>query len=554
MVRLFDTHVIRKHAELDGMWEFSLNENERFEYSLPVPGCWEQHPDFRTYRGKGTYRKEIFVDEKTNICLEFKGVSHSCEVFFDGVSMQKHYNAFTPFRVYIADVSSGTHEIRVCVDNSFGEHSALHIPNDYYTYGGITRPVSVEYLPEVFIENIRFSPKCINGVWCGTIVVNVRNFSDKYFKGELKYFFDGNSEFAFDNIELNPYESKEIVTSAEFSDVKPWEVLKPQLYYLDVRLCVDSVVIDDYIERIGFREIEVAGKRFFLNGREVFFKGFNRHEDHSIFGCAIPLQIMAEDIELILKTGANAIRTSHYPNDERFLDLCDERGILVWEENHARALSLERMQNPNFDRQCRDCINEMIINHYNHPSIVIWGILNECASETEIGRTKYIEQFEQIKKLDKTRPTSFATCQHFKDICLDLPDIISVNLYPLWYDETSPEECLSKELEWIESKNQGEKPVIISEVGAGGIYGYRSDTAVRWTEERQQIILDEVLEKFVNNSEICGVYIWQFCDCRVTEEEWFMVRPKTRNNKGIVDGYRRKKLAYDTVKKHFGGI
>lgn len=554
MVRLFNTHFVRKHAELDGMWDFSLNENEGFEYSLPVPGCWEQHPDFRTYRGKGTYRKEVFVDREANICLEFKGVSHSCEVFFDGVSIQKHYNAFTPFRVYITDVSSGMHEIKVCVDNSFGEHSSLHIPNDYYTYGGITRPVSVEYLPDVFIENIRFSPKCINGVWCGTIAVNVRNFSDKYFKGEVKGFVDSNTEFTFGNIELNPYESKEFVTSAEFLDVKPWDVLKPQLYYLNVRLYVDSVVIDDYIERIGFREIEVVGKQFFLNGKEVFFKGFNRHEDHSIFGCAVPLQIMAEDIELILKTGANAVRTSHYPNDERFLDLCDERGVLVWEENHARALSLERMQNPNFDRQCRDCINEMIINHYNHPSIVIWGILNECASETEIGRTKYMEQFEQIKKLDKTRPTSFATCQHFKDICLDLPDIISVNLYPLWYDETSPGESLSKELEWIESKNQGKKPVIISEVGAGGIYGYRSDTAVRWTEERQQIILDEVLEKFVNNSEISGVYIWQFCDCRVTEEEWFMVRPKTCNNKGIVDGYRRKKLAYDTVKKHFGGI
>ena len=124
------------------------------------------------------------------------------------------------------------------------------------------------------------------------------------------------------------------------------------------------------------------------------------------------------------------IRDSHYPNDELFLDMCDERGIMVWEENHARGLGIDGMNNPNFDQQCENCIREMIGNHYNHPSIIIWGILNECASHTEEGREKYKKQYEQIQSMDKSRPTTSATCQHFKDICLDLPDIVSFNQYP----------------------------------------------------------------------------------------------------------------------------
>ena len=358
-----------------------------------------------------------------------------------------------------------------------------------------------------------------------------------------------------------------MTVSADFPGVKPWCCENPKLYYLHTQLydggqpakdapaadgTQEGILLDDCIERIGFRRVETRGDKILLNGEPVFFKGFNRHEDHSSFGCALPLQAMAEDIELILQTGANAIRTSHYPNDERFLDMCDERGILVWEENHARGLSLERMMNPNFDRQCHDCIEEMIRNHYNHPSIVIWGILNECASNTEIGRDKYKEQFEQIKQMDASRLTSFASDKHLTDLCLDFPNVISINIYPVWYYPETPEEYLNNDLKWIHETVAEKKPVIISETGAGGIYGYRSDTCAKWTEERQEMILDSLLTEYVNHPELSGIFIWQFSDCRVTEE-WFGNRPKSYNNKGIVDTYRRKKLAYATVKKHFKG-
>ena len=259
---------------------------------------------------------------------------------------------------------------------------------------------------------------------------------------------------------------------------------------------------------------------------------------------------MDYDLNLFADTGANAVRMSHYPNDSLFLDLCDEKGFFVWEENHARGFSEDMMRNPNFDRQCADCIDEMIRDHFNHPSIIIWGILNECASETEYGRGCYERQFRQIKALDPSRPTSFASCKHYKDICFDLPDIVSMNIYPLWYHDAPVKEYLDDLYNWIQTTEGAGKPFLITEIGAGAVYGMRSPNMDKWTEEYQEYALSEQIQAVLGKEGCSGIFIWQFCDVRVSRE-WFKTRPRSLNNKGIVDEYRRPKLAYQTVRKLF---
>ena len=547
MDRLFETNYIREKTTLDGMW--NLHIDGRGDFSVPVPGCWEQIPSLSSFRGKGVYKRTLTTKKDGNIRIVFKGVSHTGDVYFDGVKVGCHYNAFTPFSVIVKNVKCGEHELKVEVDNTFGDHSTLHVPNDYYTYGGITRPAFFEQIEDAFIEYVHFTPNYKDGKWYGKIEVLICNISDNDFYGKI---ISGINETKIQvDVKVKANDKTLVSFESEFENVSCWSEKEPKLYLLNTILYKGENEIDDLIERVGFRVIEIKGKKIYLNGEEIYFKGFNRHEDHPVFGCALPLQVMSHDMDLMLDTGANAVRTSHYPNDERFLDMCDERGVLVWEENHARGLSLARMQKPLFDKQCEDCINEMVLNHYNHPSIIIWGILNECASHTEEGREKYAKQFAQLRELDTSRPKSFATCQHFSDISLDLPDILSVNLYPLWYDGQEPLEQLEKEKKWMEEAAGAEKPFLITEYGAGAVYGNRSDTFARWTEERQEQILDAVIEAYMSRDDLSGIFLWQFSDCRVTEEEWFMVRPNTRNNKGIVDGYRRKKLAYNTVKKHY---
>ena len=541
MIRLFDTHRIRYSRELDGMWDFRMSGFDK-AYTMPVPGVWEQHPDFLGYRGKGTYTRTVYV-KGGNVRLEFKGISHTADVYFDGQKIAHHYNAFTPFSAIVKNVSEGEHEIRVEVDNTFGEHSALHVGNDYYTYGGITRPVALELVEDVYIKNLRFTPYKKDGVWRAGIEVFIENLSDTEKAVRVRAALI-NTELKKD-VDIAAKSVETVVFDEGFPNAKAWTTKEPELYYLNVS--VDGT--DDLIERVGFRTVEVKGTRIYLNGEPMYMKGFNRHEDYAVDGCAVSVQHMAQDMDLMQDMNANAVRTCHYPNDERFLDLCDERGMLVWEENHARGFVLEQMQNPNFERQCEDCIREMIENHYNHPSIVIWGILNECASETEEGRRMYKKQYEQIRSMDNSRPTTSATCRHLKDICLDMPDVVSFNMYTKWYIDDDIKAVNDREIDWIYNSGGANKPIIVSELGAAALYGYRDRSMCKWSEEYQAALLDESLEVYMTDKRISGVFVWQFADCRVTPEDgWFATRARCHNNKGVVDEYRRPKLAYDTVK------
>ena len=114
-----------------------------------------------------------------------------------------------------------------------------------------------------------------------------------------------------------------MVFDREFIGVKSWSEKEPELYMFNINLLKDGNIIDDLFERVGFRVVEVMGKYIYLNGNRIFLKGFNRHENYAVDGCAVTLQHMVQDMDMMQELGCNALRTCHYPNDERMLDLCD---------------------------------------------------------------------------------------------------------------------------------------------------------------------------------------------------------------------------------------
>lgn len=551
MIRTFETHKIRKYQELTGTgWLFKPLEgsNKGQTYTVVTPSCWESYPAFTGYRGTANYIKK--VQAKGNLRLVCKGVSHTAQVYWDEEKMAEHYNAYTSFETVIHNTENKEHVLRIHVDNRFSKESALHIPNDYMTYGGINRPVVLEEIPDCYIHVVHISTKQTVHGWMACVEVEVENISSDEQRIDIQATFAG-KECSWKEVEIAAGEKRLFTQEVLCEHIEEWMPEHPKLYEINTVLYQDGKATDDLIERFGFRKITWQKKRICINGKPIQIKGFCRHEDHPQFGCTLPLEAMAYDLELIKDMGANSVRTSHYPNDERFLDLCDEQGILVWEENHARGLSLEDMQNPNFEPQAENVIREMITAHYNHPSIYIWGILNECASETEYGKECYEKQFQLIKNMDQTRPCSFASCKFKTDICLGLPDIVSYNIYPKWYHDTPVKEYLEDLYQWVQEETEGrDKPFLITEIGAGGIYGYRTPYESKWTEEYQAKTLKEQLHAVLENPNCCGVYIWQFCDVRVSEE-WFHTRPRCMNNKGIVDEYRRRKLSYQVVKDIF---
>jgi beta-glucuronidase len=230
-------------------------------------------------------------------------------------------------------------------------------------------------------------------------------------------------------------------------------------------------------------------------------------------------------------------------------------GFMVWEENHARGLSEAQMQHARFREQCASCNEEMVSQHANHPSIVIWGILNECITFTDYGRACYAEQFAQLRALDTSRPFTTAGCYPTKDEVQDLVDVSSWNVYPGWYSgqvgADNPVEAIDLIFEHQAGKGIDGKPFILSEFGAGAIPGYRDPCRrSKWSEDRQADILKEQLNAFYNHPRVCGVFIWQFCDVRV-DEVTALSRPRCMNNKGVVDEFRRRKLSFEIVKNTF---
>jgi beta-glucuronidase len=565
-MRLFAEHAVRRTLDLGGQWDFvaAPDAAEKDSAGLPtalpgrmqVPACWESHPRLRTYRGKAWYRRTLAQPADGPLRLVFKGVSHTGRIFLDRREVGRHYNAYTAFEIALPNVEAGDHELLVEVDNSFGPHSALHIENDYYTYGGITRPAAAEFVRPQYIRFLHVTPRSSGGKgWAARLRVQVVNLADRPAAVRAAVELAGKT-VDLGRAALAPASIAWLEAEADFKDARPWSPEQPTLHLARALLYAGNGAdpADDLADRIGFREVRVRGTEMLLNGRPMRLRGFNRHEDHPTFGCAIPVEAMVHDMDLIQDLGANCVRTSHYPNDERWLDLCDERGLLVWEENHARGLGVEQMQHPRFREQILACTREMVEQHHNHPSIVLWGILNECASYAPEGRTHYQEQFDLLKQLDPSRPTTFASCHWERERCFDLPDVIGFNMYPGWYRASTAEvpAVLEQLLKVIESGGGAGKPIILSEFGAGAIPGWRNPNRAYWTEEYQGDVLDADLACFLAHPRLAGAIIWQFCDCRVTcTPAWAMCRPRTMNNKGVVDEYRRPKLAYDVVRRRF---
>lgn len=553
MIRTFKTHDVRKQMELtESLWEFEpcAGNYAGQKFPVAVPGCWESHPLFADYRGEGIYRKTF--QAQGNVRIECKGVSHTATVYLDGHEIGHHYNAYTPFSVVVSDLEPGRHMLEIKADNRFHKDSALHVPNDYMSYGGISRGVVVEELSDLYLEYVHVKTYRENEQWhvqvkaaVNVLKIGQNDEEDITIQGKIK---DTAFEWKLTDTAKKHYE---FCTDLKIDGIEEWSPETPVLYQVELQMLREDEVIDDLIERFGFREICVQGKYILLNGKRLRIKGVCRHEDHPDYGCALPYQTIYNDLVLIRQMGANSIRTAHYPNDEIFLDLCDELGILVWEENHARGLEEDRMKHPLFEEQAEQVIREMIFYHYNHPCIFIWGILNECASETLFGRSCYEKQFRLIREMDDSRPCTFASCKFFGDICFDLPDVVSCNLYPRWYVDKPVRDYLNEVYDWIVEDGNGKgKPFIVSEIGAGGLYGCHNAYHGKWTEEYQADALSEQVSECLKFSESMGVYIWQFCDVRVSSE-WFAGRPREMNNKGVVDEYRRPKAAYGRVKEIF---
>ncbi|MBU1144694.1 MAG: glycoside hydrolase family 2 protein [Firmicutes bacterium] len=394
----FDPKYIKKDASLSDFKKVMIPHTLK-----EIPFQYFKETD---YQFIGSYVKHFTVEkelQESNVLLKFFGVMNVCEVFLNEVSLGIHEGGYTPFSYDISSLIDFEHENTIFVKVDATEIS--NVPPfgdvvDYLGYGGIYREVCLEIRPIFFIHDLFIT------------TIESPNLSEEEMLLLAKIRWNKTPEAEHD-INLSLYLKDEVILSKVIKgelafesgiqelvvNIKRWTLDNPVLYKLELVVLENGKEIDHITESFGFRSANFTSEGFILNNKLVKLIGLNRHQSYPYVGYAMPSRMQARDAEILkFELGCNIVRTSHYMQSDHFIKRCDEVGLLVFEEipgwqyigdDHFKELSLKALET-------------MIEHHFNHPSIVLWGVrINESADDHDF----YEKTNELAYKLDKVRQT-----------------------------------------------------------------------------------------------------------------------------------------------------
>lgn len=561
MIRTFQQHRLRKSQVLDGLWDFVFDkDNVGLDQSwqthfpaehdrMPVPGCWNNELGKYEYEGVAWYRTQVTLENPTHLRLLFHAVMGHADVYWNGQHLGYHYGGFTPFDFTLADVPAGAHELIVRTDSTLTTNTLPYHIVDWFHYGGIIRPVEVQHLSDVWIENMRLTYEMTGETSADVRVqLNIRSMTDTSTEVPVTLYRNGEI-FQNDNAYLSAKGSTEIVIEQTWQDLSRWEMDDPALYL--IRAIVGQ---DDRADRIGFRTVETRDKKIWLNGKEVYLQGVNRHEEHPEWGFAFPNKLMTKELDIIMQMGCNTVRGSHYPQSEYWIDLLDENGLLFWSEIPiwGAAFPAAETDDPLFVERAQVMMDEMIERDFHHPCIIFWSVHNEIDTRSQQAYDLSIKMTHLVRSKDSSRLVAYATMHPMTDICLGLFDVIGINYYGGWYfGHAEFDEMLEVFHKRCNEYGAPDTPVLMTEFGGAGVQGDSGWEPRLFSEDYQAELLSKSLKLFRSDAKISGTYVWQFADTRgqlLSHQPHFRDRARSFNNKGLVNEYRKPKLAYRVVK------
>ena len=539
--------------DLNGSWEFAFAEGKTLETAdgpgfaatdrMSVPGCWDMQPKWLCKRGTGLYRRTFTLSEPVeNAWIVVDGMGLRAQFAVDG----KPTGGAQPFpwarlEIPTGPLAAGPHTLFAALDNVLDwSTQKLALPYyDFYLYGGFYHGVKMVFdNRKLFVRTRDYRT--------GTVEIEAVDFAKGDFDATLV--FDGRNEVktSFRNFRA----------TVRVPDFKLWSPASPNLH--TVALGTKHQALST---RFGIREIKAEKKRLWLNGEILFLKGANRHEAHPQFGAATPEALMVQDIQLLKSINGNFFRGCHYQQSQRFLDYCDEMGVLVWEESLGWGNNAKQMGDPEYFRLQVEQTRAMVRASFNHPSVIIFAFQNENASQTKEGKKMNDALIDAIRSQDSGRLITFACNHNNDDISNEKTDLISFNTYPGWIGSNAGTFENQKNL--IDAavtkivtryrKIYPEKPIIVSEMGTTAIYGYHDPAAGQGTEEFQLYYNKDVLDRIFSDPEMAGLTFWHFADARTYHRDGSNIRAKllAENMAGIYDGYRRAKIVTVAIKEGF---
>lgn len=552
---------------LDGVWDFRFEEGKTLEDistvdfnasdKMVVPGCFDVMQPYYRQRGTALYRKTICLNEAAPDAIwEIDGIGLRGVFYVDGKQVGYSAIPYSHIEFPTGPLAAGNHEFTAAIDNMLDHGKMkLFLPNyDFYAFGGFYRGMSLTIwkekvqLDRVLVRTLDYKN--------GKVSLELGTLGGKAFpqKARASVSFDGKpwTEVVF-------VDSRAEMTVPDF---KLWSTEAPNLH--SVRVKYRDVTIQS---RFGIRTVETRGKDILLNGKKIYLQGVNRHESHPSFGSATPKTLMQADIALIKSLGANFVRGAHYSQSQDFLDLCDENGLLVWEESLGWGNKASQMSDSEFISLQEQQTRTMVRRSFNHPSVIIFAFLNENKSNTPEGKALIDDLIGVIRSEDSGRLVSFACNQvdakNTHDLGHQNTDIVSFNSYPAWIDAGrqagSPEHMKSVIARDVQDmtnhfrKLYPDKPIIVSEMGTCGIYGQRDDAAAQWTEDFQAEYVGNVIDAVFAEEDITGLAIWHFADAPsyLRDGASVRVKPLALNLAGLYDQYRRPKAVTHTIRDKF---
>ena len=503
---------MRSIAKLMQDWQFTGPDGKTTLVELPHTWNAKDGQDGGNdyWRGTCTYSTTFaapaFNAASQEVWLQFEGVNSSAKVLLNGRNICTHDGGYSTFRANITELLRDENELTVEVDNSKNDH-VYPQKADFTFYGGIYRDVSL-------------------------MVVSKNHFTLDYFGGpgiritptvqgtdasvQVTTWHDGEGEVS---IELLDAAGNTVATgkgpdiTLTIFNAHLWNGVKdPYLYSCKARLVVNGTVEDETTTRFGVRSFKVDPKKgFFLNGKSYPLHGVSRHQDRKGLGNAITREMHDEDMALIKEIGANTIRLAHYQHDQYFYDLCDEVGMVVWAEIPYIS---EHM--PNGRENTISQMKELIIQNYNHPCIVCWGVSNEITISTK-DKKDMLDNHRQLNDLchemDKTRLTTlacYAMCGPFNRSA-HITDMVSWNLYLGWY---VPGFILNDLWMGFFHLCFPNRPFGYSEYGAEGMPNLHSTHPHRGdhTEEYQAKYHEYMLRCFKRHPWMWATHVWNMFD------------------------------------------
>lgn len=534
-------------------WKYTQADDERFASvewddseweSVNIPHTWNAKDvvdEQRGYRrGASWYRKKLVVPAEyadKKVTLLFDGVGNKADIYLNGKHLKTHLGAYTAFTVDISGIykPGEVNLLAVKADNSASLTEILPpVSGDFSMFGGIYRRVYLQTYNKVHFDMEPYTSVPVRIQTSSVTAQKAQVKLDANIKNETKQDQKITVCFTLLDKERNVVKTEKIKVKVKAGEGYPvsvnmnniynphlWSPDSPYLYIMRTVIQDEKkeTVLQEIESTLGFRWFTVEMTGFYLNGKQLKLRGAARHQDYEGLGIAIPSEVNYNDMKLLKEMGANFVRISHYPQDPEIYRACDKLGLIAWSEI---CIVNEVKKNKSFAHNSKEMFKEMVYQNYNHPSVVMWGAMNELWDY----HTEAIQLARELEVLSKEIDPYRLSCVAFHAFTwekpykqaskemFDISDINGVNVYEAWYQGNFS--TIGPMFDKFRTFSTG-KPRFLSEFGAGSderIHSY-APRSFDFTPEYQLAFNREYVNEMESRPDYIGYSIWNLIDFHV---------------------------------------